>query len=628
MKNIALCALLMLLSTALPAFARFSQFVCISPDTPDPQSKIQPVITFTSPERVTIQVPLIEGTRQYWLIVCKESLNAEEQNFRSIVQTLKGSARPPQKKREDVVLIAPLTAARGETSEAAEKTNSTSVTIQMSLELAERSYIYVDYPHVVMDGGYFWSVDIPSFVKRSACSNKTKLENDSEQEGHAALRKTSDSKIIRTEDSLTSLLASIEGGETAKNITLVGTLEIGDNPKTAPSKLVIGETSVLFGHDVDKEKHHGQTVLVKGDIRHADGKTWDAQVVGHMIVNVKRVEITQHEAIRRHILAIRTDPSVKAKRAASEALAKIGLPSLAPLMDYLRQVAQAKPNDAIWISPGYIREALSAVCKRVGEDAEKALLERFLEVTNETERDCLFRSLAEGSSYTKALARVLGHVRNAGTLDDNADWAIRQTVHFYVYGGGGRDESAVSDVLGVFAKQPTLQERFEDIERQVTILKSVGVPNPKTAFTPRLDTPLAIAVDEQTEFSVALPRPDGPWSYHWGFGEGVEAFSSRSLKTHGLCYLGRTLGTNTVYFRFIGSRALETPLNVYVQGGVPDGDPAEYQMRLTVRSLPPQERQKRILQLRASLDDRKRQYVEDMESVEQDKSSVRGKPRR
>ena len=89
---------------------------------------------------------------------------------------------------------------------------------------------------------------------------------------------------------------------------------------------------------------------------------------------------TQDEAVRRHILAIRTDPSVKVKKAASEALAEIGLPSLAPLMDYLRQVAQAKPNDEIWISPGYIREALSAVCKRVGEDAEKALLERFLAV--------------------------------------------------------------------------------------------------------------------------------------------------------------------------------------------------------------------------------------------------------
>jgi hypothetical protein len=142
------------------------------------------VITFTSPEQdhVTVQVPIIGGSRQYWLIVCKEPLNPERQNFRGIVQTLKGSGRPPQEKREDVVLIAPLTAGRGETPEAADKTNSTTVTIQLSLELAERSYIYVDYPHMVMDGGYFWAIDIPRFVN----SLKTKPNQASEAIGASA----------------------------------------------------------------------------------------------------------------------------------------------------------------------------------------------------------------------------------------------------------------------------------------------------------------------------------------------------------------------------------------------------------------------------------------------------------
>lgn len=167
MRNIKLCALLILMSASLPALARFSEFVCISPDNPDPRSNIQPVATFTSPERdhVSIQVPIIKGSRQYWLITCKEPLTEERQNFRRIVQTLKGSARPPLEKREDVVLIAPLRSTLGDTSEVADKTNSTSATIQMSLELAERSYIYIDYPYVVVDGGYFWAIDIPRFVK-------------------------------------------------------------------------------------------------------------------------------------------------------------------------------------------------------------------------------------------------------------------------------------------------------------------------------------------------------------------------------------------------------------------------------------------------------------------------------
>jgi len=338
---------------------------------------------------------------------------------------------------------------------------------------------------------------------------------------------------------------------------------------------------------------------------------------------------TQDETIARHIFAIRTDPSVKAKKAASEALAEIGLSSLAPLMDYLGQLARAKPNDEIWISPGYIRDALSAVCKRVGEDAEKALLERFLEVTNETERDCLFHSLAQGSGYLKTLAHVLDAVRNAGTLGTNPEWAIQQIVRFHVYGGWGRDESAVSEVLGVFAKHLEVQERYDEISTQVAILKSVGVPKQETMFSPTLHDALAITVDEQTEFSIALPRPDGPWGYHWDFGQGMEtSLSRRSFRTHGLLYLGRTLGTNTVHFRFIGTRGLQIRLNVYIQGGVLDNDPAEYPMTLTVQALPAGEREKKLRGLRVALDDRKRQYGKTMEGVEQDKSSVRGKPRR
>jgi len=55
---------------------------------------------------------------------------------------------------------------RAAPAEAGITTNGTSITIHMSLELAERSYIYLDYPRSVTDGGYFWAIDIPSFVKR------------------------------------------------------------------------------------------------------------------------------------------------------------------------------------------------------------------------------------------------------------------------------------------------------------------------------------------------------------------------------------------------------------------------------------------------------------------------------
>jgi hypothetical protein len=327
---------------------------------------------------------------------------------------------------------------------------------------------------------------------------------------------------------------------------------------------------------------------------------------------------TDEPAIQKHILTIRTNPSTQAKKNAGEALAQIGLPSLAPLMDYLHRVAQAKPGDGIWIHPGYIRDALSSVCKRVGPEAEKVILARLLAVGNETERECLFRALAEGAGYPKTLARLLGVIRNTATLDANTKWAVREVVNLYVYGGGDggiREEAAISELLDVFAEYPELQSKHAEIQNHVTVLKTVGVPAENTTFRPQLHRPLQIAVDEQTEFFVAMPRPNGPWGYKWGFEKGMEA--APTWRQHGLCYLGRTLGTDTTYFRFIGMHAVKTELDAYVQGGVPDNDPAEYPMTVTVRALSPKERERKLQELSTSLDDRKRKYAEEMRRAEQ-----------
>ena len=112
-------------------------------------------------------------------------------------------------------------------------------------------------------------------------------KNNVEQKVNAELSET---EIIRTEERLTTLLGSIGAGEVAKNVTLVGKLDLGSNPKLDPSELIIGKTSVNFGHYLDKDKYNGQTVLVKADIRNP-GKGEGSQVSGHMIVNVQHVEI-------------------------------------------------------------------------------------------------------------------------------------------------------------------------------------------------------------------------------------------------------------------------------------------------------------------------------------------------
>ncbi|GAG06000.1 unnamed protein product, partial [marine sediment metagenome] len=234
---------------------------------------------------------------------------------------------------------------------------------------------------------------------------------------------------------------------------------------------------------------------------------------------------TEEQAIQKHILTIRTNPSVNAKKAAGEALAEIGLPSLEPLMDCLHQVAEAKPNDEMWIYPGYVRDAISAVCKRVGANAERGILKRFLQTSNETEREHLFWGLAYGSSYPKALAHLLDAIRGEGDLDGNAKWGLEQMVHLHVHGGWGRDEAAISELLDVFSKYPDLKKEYGEIRQHLTVLKTVGAPKKETTFSPVKHRPLPIVVDELTEFFVALPKPDGGWTYHWGGRQGMRRTS-------------------------------------------------------------------------------------------------------
>jgi len=193
MRSTLRYAFLILFLVATTAFGPFSEFVSITPDTPDHLTRFKPRVTLNpfKEDSVIVTVPLIPGHRKYWLIVCKEPVSAEKQNFREMLQTMRGSrvflGRRFVEHREDVVLIAPLT--MGEIPEASIKTedeniqataiarfraaagadtyeDDNSITIELSLEMAKRSYIYVDYPFVLYDGGYYWAVDIPSYVKR------------------------------------------------------------------------------------------------------------------------------------------------------------------------------------------------------------------------------------------------------------------------------------------------------------------------------------------------------------------------------------------------------------------------------------------------------------------------------
>jgi len=225
---------------------------------------------------------------------------------------------------------------------------------------------------------------------------------------------------------------------------------------------------------------------------------------------------------------------------------------------------------------------------------------------------------------------LLDAIRAEGALHGNAKWGVEQVVHVHVHGGWGRDEAAITELLGIFSRYPDLKKEYGEIRQHLTVLKTVGAPRKETTFSPVKHHTLPMVVDEVTEFFVAFPKPAG-FAYHWGVGKGRKP--DIDWRDHGLLYLGRVLGKDKVYYRLVGVRALKTPLNAYVQGGVPDDDPAEYPMTLTVRALPPEKRAKRLRELLSSFDERKRKYAEPLlspqkPSVEPQDSPGEGKVRR
>jgi hypothetical protein len=139
-------------------------------------------------------------------------------------------------------------------------------------------------------------------------------------------------------------------------------------------------------------------------------------------------------------------------------------------------------------------------------------------------------------------------------------------------------------------------------------LETVGVPPKETIFYPKLGGEvLRVAVDELVEFTVALPRPTGAYGYHWGKGDEVHAQIASARR--GLLFLGQTISKDWECYRFLPTRPVDGPMDVYVQGGRMNDHPPEYRMVLTVRGLAADARLRKIQDLASSLDKVKREYA-------------------
>jgi hypothetical protein len=150
-------ALSSFLLAASPAFAVFSEFVSVSPANDTKHQNMKPVIKAEG-SLVTIQLPYKDGPLKYWLVVSDKPLTKDKQDFRKTILGLPDT-------RTDIVLIAPLAPSFDGQYLREVKDRKLEIRLNLSRELAQRAYIYHDFPGFVLaDGGYYYTVDIPSYM--------------------------------------------------------------------------------------------------------------------------------------------------------------------------------------------------------------------------------------------------------------------------------------------------------------------------------------------------------------------------------------------------------------------------------------------------------------------------------
>ncbi len=149
---------LMLLISAQPAIGASSGFVVITPkNDADHLFLVEVRPETTQPDRTRIRVtwPLDEEKRA-WLVVCDKSLLEDEQNFRTILWGVNHEL-------ECAIGIRQFSQ-RHTTLPESGSVRYAYVELTLPDEKMARSYLYIDFPQAIDDGGPYYSVDLGYYL--------------------------------------------------------------------------------------------------------------------------------------------------------------------------------------------------------------------------------------------------------------------------------------------------------------------------------------------------------------------------------------------------------------------------------------------------------------------------------
>ena len=154
-----ICGFALIFTHTNIAFAYFSSFEVITPDNEAEHLFLiqsQPLVNQLGYTRVRVIGP-IDDHRGVWLVECKKSLLPESQNFRMTIWGYKQF-------NDDIIKITRLKP--GQTTLPGRDSQLFAyVEVVLSNDKMQRSYLYIDFPREVRDGGYYYSIDLPYYLE-------------------------------------------------------------------------------------------------------------------------------------------------------------------------------------------------------------------------------------------------------------------------------------------------------------------------------------------------------------------------------------------------------------------------------------------------------------------------------
>jgi len=162
---IAAVAMLPFLITS-QATATMSDFINISKiNEAEFGIKVKPIALKNQQYVFQIETPEVDELKHAWLIVCKSPLKPEQRQFRAYVWSYPYYDSPEQqeipdwtwkdaRRRLDILIKAPIVPSK-----------KGIIQFTLHIDLIPQSYIYIDFPFSVADGGNYYSIDLASYVK-------------------------------------------------------------------------------------------------------------------------------------------------------------------------------------------------------------------------------------------------------------------------------------------------------------------------------------------------------------------------------------------------------------------------------------------------------------------------------